>query len=174
MREKPAPKPIRPEHQFWRRRVEGQIRHAMNEHPEWFNLENDEVRERCVRSVAKRIIGEIVAGISAGDERGRPGGMMAAPAPVSGVIGEHPDAPPVAGGMMAAGHRDNLVSGEMSIAADPDPDATCEVSGDSVEAVAESSTRRPGRTDGSSTVGPPANIDDEVNNTGENHAQESR
>lgn len=56
-------KPIPPEYAFWRNRIEGQIRHTIHEHPEWFNLPDEETHGRCVRSTAKRIIGEIVAGI---------------------------------------------------------------------------------------------------------------
>jgi hypothetical protein len=64
----PQQKPIKPEYQAWRRRVEGQIRHTINEHPEWFNLPNEKIYDRCVRSMAKRIIGEIVAGTNPGDK----------------------------------------------------------------------------------------------------------
>jgi len=55
-------KQIKPEYQFWRKRIEGQIRHTMNEYPEWFNLPDDEAKNRAIGSMAKRIIGEIVAG----------------------------------------------------------------------------------------------------------------
>jgi len=51
-----------PEYLFWRRRIEGQIKHMINEHPEYFNFGNDVARGKCIRSMAKRIIGEIVAG----------------------------------------------------------------------------------------------------------------
>lgn len=63
-------KPIPPAYAFWRNRIEGQIRHTINEHPEWFNLSDEEERDRCVRSTAKRIIGEIVAGTRPGDNPG--------------------------------------------------------------------------------------------------------
>ena len=63
-------KPIPPAYEFWRRRIEGQIRHTIYEHPEWFNLPDEEERDRCVRSTAKRIIGEIVAGTVTGDNSG--------------------------------------------------------------------------------------------------------
>lgn len=59
-------KGIKPEDQAWRRRVEGQIRHTMNEHPEWFNVPTEAIRDRCIRSMGKRIIGEIVAGTPSG------------------------------------------------------------------------------------------------------------
>ena len=63
-------KPIPPAYSFWRKRIEGQIRHTIHEHPEWFNLPDEETRDRCIRSTAKRIIGEIVAGTGPGDSAG--------------------------------------------------------------------------------------------------------
>lgn len=62
-------KPIKPEYQVWRNRIEGQIKHAMNEHPEWFNLRTQEIKDRAIRSIAKRVIGEIVAGTGSGDNK---------------------------------------------------------------------------------------------------------
>lgn len=56
-----------PEYLFWKKRVEGQIRHTIHEHPEWFNLPTVEIRDKCIRSTAKRIIGEIVAGTTSGN-----------------------------------------------------------------------------------------------------------
>ncbi len=50
-----------PLHALWHRRVEGQIRSCMQEHPEWFNFSNEGTRASCVSSLAKRIVGEIVA-----------------------------------------------------------------------------------------------------------------
>lgn len=47
-----------PQHDFWHPRVEGQIRH-----PEWFTFKDDNARRDCVNSLAKRIVGEIVAGV---------------------------------------------------------------------------------------------------------------
>jgi hypothetical protein len=44
-------------HDFWHPRVEGQIKDAMNAHPEWFAKTHTTV----VRSIAKRIVGEIAA-----------------------------------------------------------------------------------------------------------------
>lgn len=50
-----------PEHNFWHRRVEGQIRHTMGRHPEWFNFKNPTDQNHCINSLAKRIVGEILA-----------------------------------------------------------------------------------------------------------------
>lgn len=47
---------------FWHPRVEGQIRHTMNVHPEWFSFSTPHTKEDCVNSLAKRIVDEIVAG----------------------------------------------------------------------------------------------------------------
>jgi hypothetical protein len=55
-------KQIPVEYQVWRRRVEGQIKHTIHEHPEWFNLSDNETKGKCISSMAKRIIGEIVVG----------------------------------------------------------------------------------------------------------------
>lgn len=63
-------KPIKPEYLAWRRRVEGQIRHMINEHPEYFDLPTEDAKARCIRSMAKRIIGEIVAGTPSGNNPG--------------------------------------------------------------------------------------------------------
>lgn len=49
---------ISPEHDFWHKRVEGQIRHTMSCHPEWFT---ERAERDCVNSLAKRIVGEILA-----------------------------------------------------------------------------------------------------------------
>lgn len=57
-------KPINPEYQFWRKRIEGQIRHTIHEYPDWFCAPD---KERLVRSMAKRIIGEIVAARASGN-----------------------------------------------------------------------------------------------------------
>lgn len=65
--------PIKPEYQAWRNRVEGQIRHMINEHPEYFNLPTKLAKERCIRSLGKRIIGEIVAGTRSGSNTNRYG-----------------------------------------------------------------------------------------------------
>lgn len=48
---------LSPSHAFWHRRVEGQIKHCMNAHPEWFTGD----RGTIINSLAKRIVGEIVA-----------------------------------------------------------------------------------------------------------------
>lgn len=58
-----------PEYLFWRKRIEGQIRHTMYEHPEFFTKEASE--KNMVGSMAKRIIGEIVAGNTTGNNLDR-------------------------------------------------------------------------------------------------------
>lgn len=50
-----------PAHDYWHRRVEGQIRDCMYSHPEWFSLVDGRSKEDCVNSLAKRIVGEILA-----------------------------------------------------------------------------------------------------------------
>lgn len=52
---------ITPIHNFWHRRVEGQIRHTMNVHPRWFIFKDEHDKNDCINSLAKRIVGEIVA-----------------------------------------------------------------------------------------------------------------
>lgn len=47
----------------WHRRVEGQIKDVMLHHPEWFNIADEEAKKWCINSLAKRIVGEIVADI---------------------------------------------------------------------------------------------------------------
>lgn len=54
-----------PEYLFWRKRVEGQIRHTMHEHPEFFT--QAAYKKNMVGRMAKRIIGEIVAGTAPGN-----------------------------------------------------------------------------------------------------------
>jgi hypothetical protein len=51
-----------PMHDFWHRKVEGQIRDAIHHHPEWFNFPTPVNRNACINGLAKRIVGEIVAG----------------------------------------------------------------------------------------------------------------
>lgn len=50
-----------PLHDFWHKRVEGQIKHTMNMHPKWFTFKDDIDKNTCINSLAKRIVGEIVA-----------------------------------------------------------------------------------------------------------------
>lgn len=50
-----------PAHDFWHRRVEGQIRHTIGQHPEWFCFASEHQKQTAVNSLAKRIVGEIVA-----------------------------------------------------------------------------------------------------------------
>ena len=57
-----------PLHDFWHRRVEGQIRDTVYHHPEWFNVKKGSMEcETLVNSLAKRIVGEIVAVSMYGD-----------------------------------------------------------------------------------------------------------
>jgi hypothetical protein len=50
-----------PLHDYWHPRVEGQIRHTIGQHPEWFAFKSPVHQRACVISLAKRIVGEIVA-----------------------------------------------------------------------------------------------------------------
>ena len=52
---------ISPLHDKWHRRVEGQIRDCMSSHPEWFVGVPEKQKIFFVNSLAKRIVGEIVA-----------------------------------------------------------------------------------------------------------------
>lgn len=80
-----------PIHDFWHRRVEGQIQHTINCHPEWFSFRDERERKACINSLGKRILGEIVAALSVaampsvvlsrcvgseGDDGCRPGAVM--------------------------------------------------------------------------------------------------
>lgn len=67
-----AVRPVRPasakpprykseDHERWHRRVEGQIRDCMHMHPRWFKDIADTDRAYFTRSLAKRIVGEILA-----------------------------------------------------------------------------------------------------------------
>ena len=58
MRNKAKTSPL---HRKWHRIVEGQINNAINAHPQWFCFEDDTQRGNCINSLAKRIVGEIVA-----------------------------------------------------------------------------------------------------------------
>lgn len=49
-----------PVHDFWHRRVEGQLRDALKSHPGWFRLRSERETTAMVNSLAKRIVGEIV------------------------------------------------------------------------------------------------------------------
>jgi len=55
-----------PAHKFWWKRVEGQIRSCIKEHPEWFG---DDI-EVTINSLTKRIVGEIVAGLKMANNKG--------------------------------------------------------------------------------------------------------
>jgi len=49
-----------PAHHAWHRRVQGQLRSAACDHPEWFPRD-DKLRAKMIRSLSKRIVGEILA-----------------------------------------------------------------------------------------------------------------
>lgn len=100
----PKEGPIKPEYIFWRKRVEGQIRHMMNEHPEYFNLPDADAKGRCIRSMAKRIIGEIVAGSSTGNNSGR-SATSSASGPDIDSCGISGAASMVVGGIPTADHH---------------------------------------------------------------------
>ena len=55
-----------PLHDKWHRIVEGQIRHCMSSHPEYFNFNFDcgSTKQTIINSLAKRIVGEIVADVT--------------------------------------------------------------------------------------------------------------
>jgi hypothetical protein len=55
-----------PLHNFWHPRIEGQIRDVIHHHPEWFTFKDKEAMKWCINSLAKRIVGEIVAGLETG------------------------------------------------------------------------------------------------------------
>ena len=50
------------QHEQWHRRVEGQIRDCIHMHPRWFVGVTESDRANFTRSLAKRIVGEILAG----------------------------------------------------------------------------------------------------------------
>lgn len=50
-----------PLHDFWHKRVDGQIKHTMGQHPEWFKFSSERERKTIINSLSKRIVGEIVA-----------------------------------------------------------------------------------------------------------------
>lgn len=83
-----------PAHDFWHPRVEGQIRHTIGRHPEWFGALSSANRVKFVNSLAKRIVGEIVAC----DQGGRDAGRVAEncePGGSGGVVTMPPDARPM-------------------------------------------------------------------------------
>lgn len=53
-----------PAHDFWTPKVEGQIRHTIGQHPEWFTFKTEFDKRTLVNSLTKRIVGEIVAAIN--------------------------------------------------------------------------------------------------------------
>ena len=74
------------EHERGHRRVEGQIRDCMNMHPRWFKDIAEADRANFTRSLAKRIVGEILAG-------GYPFTVGLTPAPGGDAGGERSRAP---------------------------------------------------------------------------------
>lgn len=63
---------ISPLHDKWHKRVEGQIRDCIFHHPNWFNFKNERIKNTCINSLAKRIVGEIIAdGILGGNKKTR-------------------------------------------------------------------------------------------------------
>lgn len=52
-----------PLHDYWHTKVEGQIKHTIGCHPEWFNV-TDRQKKQLINSLAKRIVGEIVASLT--------------------------------------------------------------------------------------------------------------
>lgn len=83
MRNKAATSPI---HAKWHRRVEGQINHTINTHPKWFVFKDKHDRVDCVNSLAKRIVGEIVAAPMLANSRAMDDDLC--PQPVNLALGE--------------------------------------------------------------------------------------
>jgi hypothetical protein len=52
-----------PEHDFWHRRIEPAILETIKAHPDWFVIRVDEDRRVIVNSLAKRIVGHVVAAV---------------------------------------------------------------------------------------------------------------
>lgn len=61
----------------WWAKVVGQIHCTVAEHPEYFT-EDEKLKSAMVRSLAKRIVGEIVAGGMVGDDAARGGSTCGA------------------------------------------------------------------------------------------------
>lgn len=53
-----------PAHDFWHPRIEGQIKHTIGQHPDWFNFKNKNQKQDCINSLAKRIVGQVLADIN--------------------------------------------------------------------------------------------------------------
>jgi hypothetical protein len=60
---------LSPEHEKWHVRVEGQVRDCITQHPRWFKFKDDSDKSVCINSLAKRIVGEIVASVKGHDTR---------------------------------------------------------------------------------------------------------
>lgn len=76
-----------PQHDFWTPRVEGQIRHTIGRHPEWFVFKGAREKQNCVNSLAKRITGEIVAGSNTGHGACADEAKLSTQAESGGVLG---------------------------------------------------------------------------------------
>lgn len=63
-------------HDKWHPRVEGHIRDCLRSHPEWFNQEAKSFKKNFVNSLAKRIVGEIVADVELVTEQRDPAGYV--------------------------------------------------------------------------------------------------
>jgi hypothetical protein len=62
----------RPKAARWNKRVEGQIKEVMRTHPEYFTTDKT-VRWKLVKSLRKRIVGEIVVAVESDDDASRAG-----------------------------------------------------------------------------------------------------
>ncbi len=64
-----------PEHEFWHRRIEPAILETIKAHPDWFVIGADEDKRVIVNSLAKRIVGHVVAAVRErqGAAAGKPG-----------------------------------------------------------------------------------------------------
>lgn len=74
-----------PLHGKWHRRVEGQLRDTIYSHPEWFLFEDEHEKNCCINSIAKRVVGEIVADGSLVDNTENCGAILQSTVIGSGV-----------------------------------------------------------------------------------------
>lgn len=86
---------------FWRPRIEGQILDTIRAHPEWFNASTESKASTIVASLAKSIVGEIVAvelftaatSVTGGDNCSQPGVRVVesnCDAPAEGCVARAP------------------------------------------------------------------------------------